>query len=227
MSRTQSLLVAQVADDNEWLVGARELLGHSASFLTNALTVECHQTRSDCLDIPFQFNCVIVQSVQVKRLACQFENIMRQLKQHGFPGDEVIPSIDLATEGDLQLLAHQNAAISLMNVWSQPPTPAVQDYDHNAVAWGCVFVVLEGERTAQGAVRGNWGCPGALFLSNLRTVVSGDEVSPQGFFSNYTPHGISTPQRLHLGMFVNEHLEMSSGPSSNQPGSLILMTPID
>lgn len=124
----QSLLVVQAADVDEQgggdsLLGARELVGHSAGFLASALVVECRPTTSGRLDMQFHFDSGVVQSVQVERLARQFEHIVSQLSRHGAPrgrddegegereGEEaIIASLELITEDDLQVLAHWNAA---------------------------------------------------------------------------------------------------------------------
>ncbi|KAJ5406970.1 acetyl-CoA synthetase-like protein [Penicillium sp. CMV-2018d] len=152
----QTLLVVQAVDvDDEQvggggdsLLGARELVGHSAGFLTNALTVECRPTTSSRLDMQFHFDSGVVPSVQVERLARQFEHIVRQLNRYGTTGEEnsqeaTIASLELIPEDDLQVLAHWNAATfadervdQLLHygfyeyLRLQPSSPAVQDYDN-------------------------------------------------------------------------------------------------
>jgi amino acid adenylation domain-containing protein len=114
--QVQSLLVVQGVDVekvgggvSDSLLGAQELVGRPVGFLTNALTVECHPISSGRLKMQFHFDSGVVESVQVERLARQFEHIARQLNRCETTPKATVASLELITEDDLQVLASWNA----------------------------------------------------------------------------------------------------------------------
>jgi amino acid adenylation domain-containing protein len=114
---------------------------------------------------------------------------------------------------------------------------------------GCVCVLPEGERTAEGAVRAinrfgaNWAVLVPTFASildthnnfipTLRTLVFGGEASPPALFSHYPPHvrliQLYGPSETTPGTFLNEHLDPKVPANVGRPivGSGWIVDPDD